>query len=65
MTPEQKAAYIIAQATCAMARINGMMAENACLVIRGEEPKFLLEDFEMVTVQFGIGDNDVIGMFRS
>lgn len=61
MTPEQKAAFIIAQAACLMAKIAGMQAENQHTV---DEPKYDLKDFENEINASGCGWNDVINFFQ-
>lgn len=64
MTPEQQAAYVIAQAACAMAETAGMQAENQQRLHRGESPAYIETDFAAVIQRNCIGHNDVIGMFR-
>lgn len=65
MTSEQQAAYVIAQAACAMAEILGMQAENQMRAHRGETPAYGEEAFIAVMHRNCIGHNDVLGMFRS
>lgn len=64
MTPEQKAAYIIAQAACAMAEIEGMKAENMQRQQRGESMAYVEDDFIGIPDKYGIHDNAVIGLFH-
>lgn len=59
MTPEQQAAFVMAQAACAMAEIAGMQAENA----NYNHPKYLKKDFDAVIARNVIGHNDVISYF--
>lgn len=65
MTAEQQAAFVMAQAACAMAEIAGMQAENMQRVHRGESLAYTENDFIAVTHRNCIGHNDVLGMFRS
>lgn len=65
MTEEQKAAFIIAQAACAMARIAGMQAENVWCQSNGESLKYGEEAFAAIENEYMIGYNAVIGYFRS
>lgn len=65
MTPEQKAAFIIAQAALLNAEIAGMMAENQAAIATGERPPFTLGDFRQVIAEQGgaLGWNAVITFF--
>jgi hypothetical protein len=63
MTPEQQAAYIIAQAACAMARIAAMAAENQMRAHFGQTPAYGEAAFEAIPNELGIHHNDVINMF--
>jgi cytochrome c-type biogenesis protein CcmH len=64
MTQEQKAAYVIAMAACAMAEIAGMQAENQNRAHRGESVAYTEDAFRAVIESNGIHHNAVIGMFR-
>lgn len=62
MTPEQKAAYVIAQAACAMAEIAAMQARNARF--SGPDKYHEPKDFDAVIEKYCIGHNAVIGLFQ-
>ena len=64
MTPEQKAAFIMAQAACAIAEIAGMQAENQHRANNGDSVRYGEEAFQGVTARFVIAHNDVISFFR-
>lgn len=64
MTPEQKAAYIFAQAVAAMADIAGMQAENAHRVSCGMSIAYGEEAFTKVGENYTIHHNDVVGFFH-
>lgn len=64
MTTEQQAAFVMAQAACAMAEIAGMQAENQSRIQRGESLAYVENDFAAVIGRNGIGHNDVLTMFR-
>lgn len=64
MTPEQQAAFIMAQAACAMAEIAGMQAANQHRAWGKNPPQFVQADFENVIARNAIGHNDVITFFR-
>lgn len=61
MTREQAAAFIIAQAACAMAEVAAMQARNAANPHRPTHPP---EDFEAVPDRYGIGHNAVLTFFQ-
>lgn len=65
MTPEQKAAYVMAQAACAMAEVAAMDAENRWLVSVGRTPSYGAEAFEAVITRNVIGHNAVLALFQS
>ena len=65
MTPEQKAAYVFAQAVCAMAEIEGMKADNAMVALRDGYPMYVLDDFNRVIEKYGIHHNAVIGTYQA
>lgn len=64
MTSEQKAAFVMAQAACAMAKIAAMQAENQRCAAQGQPPKYGEDDFNHLDREFTIGHNDVIGLFH-
>lgn len=63
MTPEQQAAFIIAQAAILQARIAGMQAENQARIAAGRALLFHAEDFDREADTSGCGHNDVITFF--
>lgn len=64
MTPEQQAAFIIAQAACANGTIAAMQAQNECDRAAGKPPTNSPQDFEDVAARYGIHHNAVLGFFR-
>ena len=64
MTPEQKAAYVIAMAACAMAEIAGMQAENQQRTHRGEAMAYPEASFTDAINRNGIHHNAVLTLFH-
>lgn len=64
MTPEQKAAYIQAQAVAAMAEIQMMLAANKVREQCGLSLAYGEEDFAKIEERYVIGHNAVIDFFR-
>jgi hypothetical protein len=64
MTPEQKAAFIMAQAAAANAAVAGMQAENAHRVACGMSIAYGEEAFQKVGEDYIIHHNDVITFFQ-
>ena len=64
MTPEQQAAFIIAQSACAFGTIAGMQAQNEIDKAAGRAPTHAPSDFEDVALRYGIHHNAVVGFFR-
>ena len=65
MTDEQKAAFIISQAACMIAEIEGMKAENKLQEYNGEDPAFVKSDFEGVSAKYAcLWHNQVIEFFQ-
>ncbi len=64
MTPEQQAAFIMAQAACALAEVAGMQAANAHRLSLGLTIAYDEDAFQSVIARNGIGHNDVISFFR-
>lgn len=60
MTPEQKAAYVQAQAACAIIEALGMMSENLQRVHRGESMAYDEKSFCDVILRNGIHHNVTI-----
>ncbi len=63
MTPEQQAAYIVAQAACMHAEIEGMRSENLAAAVNSEPPPYRKADFDALPVRYGLHHNAVIGYF--
>ncbi len=63
-TPEQRSAYIISQAVCAMVEAMGMQAQNELRKSKGEEPEYNYTDFEAISLRYGVHHNAVIGYLR-
>ena len=64
MTPVQKAAYIQAQAACAMAEIVGMQAMNTYREMRGETIAYDEDAFFAIPDSYGISHNAVVLFMR-
>lgn len=64
MTPEQKAAYVMAQAACLIAETFGMHAENMQREQRGESMAYVEKDFQDAVVRYGVHHNGVISLFH-
>jgi hypothetical protein len=64
MTEEQQAAYISAQAVCALIKAMGMAAENMQRQQLGQSMVYGEDAFNVVIEEFGIHHNAVIGFFR-
>lgn len=64
MTPEQQAAYVNAQAVCALARIAGMMTANSERRDDGKAIAYDEEAFDKVASQFGISHNQLVEFFK-
>ena len=66
MSPVERAAYIFAQAVCALAEIEGMKAANAERAItHNDAPVFGKAHFDAVANKYGIHHNAVIGYFQA
>lgn len=63
MTEEQKAAYIYAQAVCALAEIEAMKALNTYREMRGETIAYDEEAFLSVPTKYRIHHNDIVSLF--
>lgn len=63
MTPEQKCAYVMAQAACLIAETFGMHAENMQREHRGESMAYTTKDFENAIIRYGVHHNGVISLF--
>lgn len=62
MTPEQAAAFVIAQAACALAEIAAMQARNARFV--GPEKYHQPKEFDAVIDKYCISSNAVLRLFQ-
>ena len=63
MTPEQKAAFINAQAAILNAQIAGMVSENMNRANRGEALAYTEDDFTKLIDASCLGHNNVVGFF--
>lgn len=64
MTPEQQAAYVIAQSHAAMIEAMGMVAENQHRTMNGMSIAYGAEAFQDLINRYGISHNAVISFFR-
>ena len=64
MTPEQKAAYINAQAACATIEAIGMQADNDHRLSLGQTIAYDGEAFQNLLTKYGIHHNAVVGFFH-
>ena len=64
MTDEQKAAYVMAMAACAMAEVAGMQAENAHRANGGLGVLYGEDAFGAVLDKYGIHHNTVLSLFH-
>lgn len=65
MTPEQAAAYITAQASCALIEAMGMQAENQIRAHRGESPAYNEDDFKAIIDRYPIHHNAAVNFLNS
>lgn len=63
MTPEQQAAYIIAQSACMLAEMEAMKAANAMPFAGTETKRYEPADFEALPNRYGLHHNAVVGWF--
>jgi hypothetical protein len=67
MTPEQAAAFVIAQAACATAEVAAMQRTNddhLRATPNAVFPPYSADDFRAVADRFGIGHNSVLQTFQ-
>jgi hypothetical protein len=64
MTPEQKAAYVIAQAACAVAELGAMEAANALARQDNLPPPYSADNLRALSDQYCIGRNAVLTLFE-
>lgn len=64
MRPEQKAAFIMAQAACAFAKVASMQAVNLAQTAAGEPPPYRADDFDAVFGEFLITNQQVVKFFQ-
>lgn len=57
MDENARAAFLIAQAACAMAEAAGMQAENQLCAHRNRPPDYREVDFQRIINKYGIGHN--------
>jgi len=65
MTDEQKAAYIMSQTVCALAKIESMKAANWMREMKGQTIAYGEDDFLAVPDKYSLHHNAVIGLFHS
>ena len=63
MTPEQKAAFIMAQTAAVQAEIAGMQAENTFREMQGKTIVYDHEAFRRLIDEYGISHNAVVSFF--
>lgn len=64
MTPEQQAAYVIAQSASALIEAVGMMSDNLQRMRRGEALVWDNDDFSSLISKYSIGHNDVLSLYQ-
>lgn len=66
MTPEQKAAYVIAQSACMIAELSAMQAECAAMIKSGAVGNlpYNYNDFMSLIEKYGLHSNGVISLFH-
>lgn len=64
MTPEQKAAYVIAQSACMNARMESMKAANTQATFHGQPPLYQEWDFISLPDEFGLHHNAICLFFQ-
>ena len=65
MTPEQKAAHVMAMVACAMAEIAAMQAANNDGTRPDPKPPYSEQDFRDVIDRNGVHHNAVLTLFRN
>lgn len=65
MTPEQKAAFVISQAACAMIEALGMVAENTDRTRHNYATAYAEDSFVDLIAKYRIRYNDVVGGLQS
>ncbi len=63
MTPEQAAAFVIAQAAAMLCELEAMKAANAERAQMGTAPAYNAADFSGLPGRFGLGENAVLELF--
>lgn len=64
MTSEQKAAFINAQAACAIIQAMGMLASNQQRAALGDSPAYGEQHFDGLIQSYGLHENSVIAFLR-
>lgn len=65
MTPEQAAAFVIAQAAGMCAELGAMEAANDLAKRAGRDPTYTEADFRAVPDRYTVGHNAVLELFQS
>jgi hypothetical protein len=65
MTQAQAAAYVMAQAACAYARIASMQCQNQADLAAGRHTTFNGADFDSIPNEYGIHHNAVLTLLHS
>ena len=64
MTPEQKAAFVIAQAACMNAELEAMKAANIDRLERGYSTAYGEDEFLSIPAKYGLEHNTVVAFFQ-
>lgn len=64
MTPEQEAAYVIAQSASAVIEAMGMAAENQQRAHQGASMAYVEDHFNALIEKYGIHHNEVMTVFQ-
>lgn len=59
-----QAAFLMSQTACAIAVMNGMVAENMKRAIAGEAPAYSEKEFNEVPAYYGIDHNEALTTLR-
>lgn len=65
MTPEQKAAFVMAQAACAMAEVMSRFTVNQAEIAAGNPPPYKAADFDSIFERYLISYNQVCKFFET
>ena len=64
-TPEERAAYVQAQAACALIAAMGMQAENEQRKVRGESMAYVEDDFHKLLSEYRVHHNAVLEVLHA